>query len=157
MASFKNYLTKPTHRGLINPEPMFEFDESDLWNSNEVPISNADFKKSQIRSGSKVPKKKSTKLVVEKGGLTASSVPINIPDWSKILKDDYNNRRVESDHDEDVDDEDMKVPPHEFLARQFARTGVTSFSVHEGFGRTLKGRDLSRVRDAIWKQTGFED
>jgi hypothetical protein len=27
--------------------------------------------------------------------------------------------------------------------------------VVEGVGRTLKGRDMSRVRDAVWSQTGF--
>nr|KYP62780.1 hypothetical protein KK1_017331 [Cajanus cajan] len=29
-------------------------------------------------------------------------------------------------------------------------------SVFEGVGRTLKGRDMSRVRDAVWNQTGFD-
>ncbi|CAI0453018.1 unnamed protein product [Linum tenue] len=38
-----------------------------------------------------------------------------------------------------------------------ARTRIASFSVHEGVGRTLKGRDLSRVRNAIWEKTGFQD
>ncbi|CAN1253193.1 hypothetical protein LINPERPRIM_LOCUS8253 [Linum perenne] len=47
----------------------------------------------------------------------------------------------------------MRVPPHELLAR----TRIASFSVHEGIGRTLKGRDLSRVRNAIWEKTGFQD
>ncbi|KAL5716045.1 hypothetical protein ACHQM5_017784 [Ranunculus cassubicifolius] len=49
--------------------------------------------------------------------------------------------------------------PHEYLlARQLRRTQTAcSFFVREGRGRTLKGRDLSRVRDAIWEQTGFED
>ncbi|KQK21255.1 uncharacterized protein LOC100839665 [Brachypodium distachyon] len=43
------------------------------------------------------------------------------------------------------------VAPHEYL--QHARRG--SSSVFEGVGRTLKGRDLSRVRDAVWSNTGF--
>jgi hypothetical protein len=29
--------------------------------------------------------------------------------------------------------------------------------VLEGVGRTLKGRDLRQVRNAIWRQTGFLD
>ena len=91
----------------------------------------------------------------------ASSLPVNIPDWSKILKEEYREKRsVEYDEDmeEDEDDwEEMRVPPHEFLARQTARTRTASFSVHEGIGRTLKGRDLSRVRNAIWEKIGFED
>ncbi|KAF2312106.1 hypothetical protein GH714_028067 [Hevea brasiliensis] len=44
------------------------------------------------------------------------------------------------------------VPPHEYLIRRRA-----SFSVHEGKGRTLKGRDLRQVRNAIWEKVGFED
>ncbi|URD85758.1 hypothetical protein MUK42_27986 [Musa troglodytarum] len=28
-------------------------------------------------------------------------------------------------------------------------------SVFEGVGRTLKGRDMSRLRDTVWSQTGF--
>ncbi|KAI3473994.1 hypothetical protein Pfo_028782 [Paulownia fortunei] len=70
------------------------------------------------------------------------SLPVNIPDWSQNPQ-----RRAEEDDGND------RIPPHEYLAR----TRVASFSVHEGIGRTLKGRDLSRVRNAIWKQTGFED
>ncbi|XP_074558164.1 protein S40-6-like [Curcuma longa] len=45
------------------------------------------------------------------------------------------------------------VPPHEYLAREKGRSGSTS--VLEGVGRTLKGRDVIRVRDAVWSRTGF--
>ncbi|XP_020249476.1 early nodulin-20-like [Asparagus officinalis] len=34
---------------------------------------------------------------------------------------------------------------------------LTTFSVLEGVGRTLKGRDLRRVRNAVWRKTGFLD
>ncbi|XVF09513.1 hypothetical protein REPUB_Repub07fG0099700 [Reevesia pubescens] len=43
----------------------------------------------------------------------------------------------------DDDDGDGRVPPHENLARR------ASFSAHEGIGRTLKGRDLRRVRNVV--------
>ncbi|CBI23248.3 unnamed protein product, partial [Vitis vinifera] len=33
---------------------------------------------------------------------------------------------------------------------------MAATSVLEGVGRTLKGRDMSRVRDAVWSQTGFD-
>ncbi|KAK8601492.1 hypothetical protein V6N13_058811 [Hibiscus sabdariffa] len=96
------------------------------------------------------------------GGAPAS-LPVNIPDWSKILKEEYrdNRRRSESD-DDDVEGDDwseggVRIPPHEFLAKQMARTRIASFSVHEGIGRTLKGRDLRRVRNAIFEKTGFQD
>ncbi|PWA57681.1 hypothetical protein CTI12_AA405580 [Artemisia annua] len=83
-----------------------------------------------------------------RGRQVATSAPVNVPDWSKIYRVDS----VESIHNDDSDDEsssDHMVPPHEYLARSHR-------SVFEGVGRTLKGRDLSRVRDAVWSQTGFD-
>lgn len=91
-----------------------------------------------------------------RGRHMATSAPVNVPDWSKI----YRVNSVESLHDSDdaVDDYDEEmVPPHEYLAREYARNRKTATnSVFEGVGRTLKGRDLSRVRDAVWSQTGFD-
>ena len=86
-----------------------------------------------------------------RGRQMATSAPINVPDWSKI----YRVESVESMHDSDDWEErdfDM-VPPHEYLAR--SRNSAAN-SVYEGVGRTLKGRDMSRVRDAVWSQTGFD-
>ncbi|KAH6764587.1 senescence regulator [Perilla frutescens var. hirtella] len=87
--------------------------------------------------------------------LLATSAPVNVPDWSKIYRVDS----VESLHDSDdglIDDSEL-IPPHEYLARQYASTRkMAANSVFEGVGRTLKGRDLSRVRDAVWSQTGFD-
>ncbi|CAL1397796.1 unnamed protein product [Linum trigynum] len=95
----------------------------------------------------------------------ASSAPVNVPDWSKIYRIDS----VESLHemgngggggfgggdDHDYSSDEM-VPPHEYLAREYARGRKSGgASVFEGVGRTLKGRDLRRVRDAVWSQTGF--
>ncbi|ESQ29234.1 hypothetical protein EUTSA_v10023699mg [Eutrema salsugineum] len=91
----------------------------------------------------------------------ASSAPVNVPDWSKI----YRVNSVESIHELDNDDEDEEesemMPPHEYLAKSQARRsrkmggGGGGASVFEGVGKTLKGRELRRVRDAIWSQTGF--
>ncbi|CAJ1971405.1 unnamed protein product [Sphenostylis stenocarpa] len=105
------------------------------------------------------------------------SAPVKIPDWSKIyvsnppknsasrFDTDYNgeddgdgvaNYGVDSDEDEEENDEsDSKLPPHEFIARRLARSQISSFSVLEGAGRTLKGRDLSKVRNAVLSKTGF--
>ena len=64
----------------------------------------------------------------------------------------------DSDNDKgDDDDDDERLPPHELVAREYARSQRTTFSVCEGQGRTLKGRDLSRVRNAVWSQMGFAD
>nr|GEY18570.1 hypothetical protein [Tanacetum cinerariifolium] len=83
-----------------------------------------------------------------RGRQVATSAPVNVPDWSKIYRVDS----VESMHNDYSDDElssDHIVPPHEYLARSHR-------SVFEGVGRTLKGRDLSRIRDTVWSQTGFD-
>ncbi|XWS19418.1 hypothetical protein CRYUN_Cryun31cG0014100 [Craigia yunnanensis] len=87
-----------------------------------------------------------------RGHHMATSAPVNVPDWSKIYRVDS----VESIHNSD-DGESEMVPPHEYLAREYARSKKTGgASVFEGVGRTLKGRDLRRVRDAVWSQTGFD-
>ncbi|CAA7037783.1 unnamed protein product [Microthlaspi erraticum] len=90
----------------------------------------------------------------------ASSAPVNVPDWSKI----YRVNSVESIHESEEEDEEDSgmMPPHEYLAKSQKRRsrksgggGGGGASVFEGVGRTLKGRELRRVRDAIWSQTGF--
>ncbi|RDY04443.1 hypothetical protein CR513_11859, partial [Mucuna pruriens] len=110
------------------------------------------------------------------------SAPVNIPDWSEIYRnkqskspknvprfgdyDDFyhsgegdgvgvvNYGGGYSDDEEEEDDEyDTKLPPHEFIARRLARSQISSFSVFEGVGRTLKGRDLSKVRNAVLTKT----
>jgi hypothetical protein len=96
-----------------------------------------------------------------------SSAPVNIPDWSKIYGKNSRNMGSWADHngiayddgdyhvnDDEGGDDDI-VPPHEWLARKLARSQISSFSVCEGIGRTLKGRDLSKVRNAILTKTGF--
>ncbi|RDX77744.1 hypothetical protein CR513_42081, partial [Mucuna pruriens] len=83
-----------------------------------------------------------------------SSAPMDIPDWSKIYgksckkgsRDDGVSNKGDDDEDEDM------VPPHEWIARKLARSQISSFSVCEGMGRTLKGRDLSKNhgQPAVW-------
>jgi hypothetical protein len=86
----------------------------------------------------------------------ATSAPVNVPDWSKI----YRVNSVESMHDSDegFDERDSEmIPPHEYLAREYARSKkIGGASVCEGVGRTLKGRDMRRVRDAVWSKTGVD-
>ncbi|KAF4356411.1 hypothetical protein CsatB_030719 [Cannabis sativa] len=176
MATSKSYFSRQNYRFLssdrntavVTPtdSSTFELDESDMYNSSRSK--SPEFRKPLTTSRKKTSSKRSgTDLGGDRTGGTPSSLPVNIPDWSKILRDEYrDNRRgserVDIDDDDDYDldgdcDGDSRVPPHEFLARQMARTRIASFSVHEGIGRTLKGRDLSRVRNAIFEKTGFED
>ncbi|KAI9198527.1 hypothetical protein LWI28_017462 [Acer negundo] len=46
------------------------------------------------------------------------------------------------------------TPPHVIVGRRFFAEKM-AFSVCSGNGRTLKGRDLSRVRNSILRMTGF--
>ncbi|KAI4322265.1 hypothetical protein L6164_021976 [Bauhinia variegata] len=178
MATSKGCFARPSYRFLPGGgdrdsptmafDSAFEFDESDIYNSGRgnspefrKPVRGSRVNKKPTYSSSPSKSSESGSRAAAAG--TPSSLPVNIPDWSKILGDEYReNRRVDSIDDGDTDNDDDcdgggRVPPHEFLARQMARTGIASFSVHEGAGRTLKGRDLSRVRNAIWAKTGFQD
>lgn len=100
------------------------------------------------------------------------SAPVRIPEWPKVYKhgqrqsfeahgyEDEFHRRGGShenvdEEEEDDDDDDRRAPPHEWLAKKMARSQISSSSVFEGAGRTLKGRDLSKVRNAVLIKTGF--
>ncbi|AED97366.1 putative senescence regulator S40 [Arabidopsis thaliana] len=163
MATGKSYYARPSYRFLGTDQPSYftasdsglEFDESDLF--NPIHSDSPDFCRkisSSVRSG----KKSSNRPSAASSAAAASSLPVNVPDWSKILRGEYRDNRRRSIEDNDDDDDDNEdggdwLPPHEFLAK----TRMASFSVHEGVGRTLKGRDLSRVRNAIFEKFGFQD
>ncbi|KAK9920909.1 hypothetical protein M0R45_029447 [Rubus argutus] len=153
-----NYLF-PTHNPIRNSDGVFEFDEADMWvNSSTGSNHPAVAESKRMSTIPREPRRKTMSMADQKGtaAVTSASVPVNIPDWSKILKESRKQRDVSDEDGDDYcnnGDEDERVPPHEYLARNRG----ASFSVHEGVGRTLKGRDLRRVRNAIWKQVGFED
>ncbi|KAG1362266.1 hypothetical protein COCNU_10G004850 [Cocos nucifera] len=79
------------------------------------------------------------------------SAPVNVPAWPSWRR----GRRVEAEdgeeEKEEEEEEEEMVPPHVIVARSH----VMTFSVFEGVGRTLKGRDLRRVRNAVLQKTGF--
>lgn len=83
------------------------------------------------------------------------SAPVAVPAWSRATADrrrrEAEQEAAEEDYDED--DDEPVVPPHEMAARRAAAAA----SVMEGAGRTLKGRDLRRMRNAVWRTTGFLD
>lgn len=76
----------------------------------------------------------------------ANSLPVNIP--GSIFHHGNNN----SFEDDEREGEEM-VPPHVITRRRVE--GKMAFSVCTGNGRTLKGRDLSKVRNSILRMTGF--
>ncbi|KAH7843038.1 hypothetical protein Vadar_012032 [Vaccinium darrowii] len=94
------------------------------------------------------------------------SAPVKIPNWSNIYGnnsktaswldlDDNGGGGGSGGDGEDEDDDGKTMPPHEWMAKKLARSNTFSFSVCEGAGRTLKGRDLSRVRNTVLTKTGF--
>jgi len=124
-----------------------EFLESEVLFFNQIHQSEAEDKKvlmklkkeEEINSDDEIDQaadKKKKKMV--------RSMPMNIPEG--IF------HRRGNGYEEDEDEEEM-VPPHLIMARRLA--GKMTFSMCSGHGRTLKGRDLSRVRNSILRMTGF--
>lgn len=151
-----------------------DFDEQDVWGecdytSNIKRVSkDKDSSSSSSSSAWTLPRKNipkanahallSDESFVKGSSSSSSSAPMNIPDWSKVYgKKNCKNGALHGYHNEDDDDDEEgdMVPPHEWIARKLARSQISSFSVCEGMGRTLKGRDLSKVRNAILTKTGF--
>ncbi|KAF3666066.1 putative TBC1 domain family member 13-like [Capsicum annuum] len=64
---------------------------------------------------------------------------------SSFFKDDY--------IDDDDDDDGEMVPPHLIIRRKMARR-MMAFSCCGGYERTLKGRELSHIRNSILRMTG---
>ncbi|KAE9593119.1 putative senescence regulator S40 [Lupinus albus] len=73
-----------------------------------------------------------------------------------MMKARRRHREFDEHSDEEEQEEEM-LPPHEIVARNSAQSPMLACSVLEGAGRTLKGRDLRRVRNAVWRQIGFLD
>ncbi|KAK1305357.1 hypothetical protein QJS10_CPB11g00644 [Acorus calamus] len=82
----------------------------------------------------------------------SESAPVNVPAWPKGRFHVEAEVEAEMGLGEEEEEEEI-LPPHEIVAR----SQLTTFSVFEGVGRTLKGRDLHRVRNAVFQKTGFLD
>ncbi|KAL3851204.1 hypothetical protein ACJIZ3_013086 [Penstemon smallii] len=136
-----------------------EFQEEDVWK-----VSREDDSDSKINSSFKFKNKTpsfitsrhlptATKMIPNSNKKSISqqqhSAPVNIPNWSKIY-----GKNISPNSDADDEDGNL-IPPHEWIARKLASSQISSFSVCEGAGRTLKGRDLSRVRNDVLTKTGF--
>lgn len=159
---------------------MEEFNEEDIWGDidaqtseqvgfkengcNGVTVCRSMGKEGNNNNNSrsvKIHRKESYNEENDKRGMRyQSSAPVNIPDWSQMSWEEKKNENywsrshglIEDDSSDDDDGGDCeRIPPHELIARQLARTEITPFSVNERVGRTLKGRD------AVWTITGFID
>ncbi|CAA7409091.1 unnamed protein product [Spirodela intermedia] len=78
----------------------------------------------------------------------AVSAPVSVPAWGGGTA-----RQGGEGESPPGEGGDRWMPPHEYLVREQQRRAAGS--VLEGVGRTLKGRDMRRLRDAVWNQTGF--
>ncbi|XP_020238151.2 uncharacterized protein LOC109817332 [Cajanus cajan] len=68
------------------------------------------------------------------------SAPVNVPVMPQRRRRDFD----DDDGGDAVEDEEM-LPPHEIVARNAAQSPMMAYSVLEGVGRTLKGRDLRQM------------
>ncbi|ESQ52030.1 hypothetical protein EUTSA_v10017404mg [Eutrema salsugineum] len=131
-----------------------EFDESEVLFSDDFSsVLKRDEENENLMFGFK-ERKKTRRIIkrTEKASLS-SSLPVNIPE-------NMFRRYVGKEDDDEYTDEEYSdegreiVPPHIIVGRRI-QGGQVAFSVCTGSGRTLKGRDLSRVRNSVLRLTGF--
>ncbi|CAH8293381.1 unnamed protein product [Eruca vesicaria subsp. sativa] len=96
------------------------------------------------------------------GGRYPQSAPVQVPLASSAMMNRHKKEFkltdvVDEDDEEGGEEEGEMLPPHEIVARSLAQSSLLSCSVLEGAGRTLKGRDLRQVRNAVFRRTGFID
>ncbi|KAL9307688.1 putative senescence regulator S40 [Arabidopsis thaliana] len=134
-----------------------EFDESEIiFSDNYFPIRRredgnekennrpVDFRENYERVWNKSSRRSKTTPLPSAVTAFSSSLPVNIP-----------MRRCSTEEEYSDDDGGRKmIPPHLIVGRRM-EGGQMAFSVCTGNGRTLKGRDLSRVRNSVLKLTGF--
>ncbi|KAI4340412.1 hypothetical protein MLD38_025251 [Melastoma candidum] len=146
-ASHKSYrfLDLGSAMAVHDHQPAFELHESDIYDSPWPSPEPQRRRKPVVKLAEdpSVPRDRIDKKVT-------SSLPVNIPDWLKIPREEDMGRDECCYDDEGEEECCERLPPHEFLAR--TRAASVSLS-----GRSLKGRDLSRVRNAIWAKIGFQD
>ncbi|CAM6037287.1 unnamed protein product [Sphagnum compactum] len=138
-----------------------EFKEEDVWDTDarrEWPEDSSTHESSSSSSPQHIHQQQRETMMYHQ------SAPVNVPDWTRIVGTEKssaagwgNDSSLDHEKVDDDDNEEERLPPHELLAREYANSQATTFSVFEGAGRTLKGRDLSRVRNAVLRKTGFID
>ncbi|KAF7823216.1 Senescence regulator [Senna tora] len=119
---------------------------------------------SSSRSIPAIPKPPQDRIPLHTSSSSSSSVkypqsaPVNVPVLTPaMMKARSRHREFDEDVDDEGDEGEEMLPPHEIVARNSAQSPMLAYSVLEGAGRTLKGRDLRQVRNAVWRQTGFLD
>lgn len=124
-----------------------EFDESEVVFSNGFSsvLQLEEVNKNRL-FGSDGERNKTRRIKKTMDKALSSSLPVNIPENMF--------RRYVGKEEEHSDGGGEIVPPHIMVGRRI-QGGQMAFSVCSGSGRTLKGRDLSRVRNSVLRLTGF--
>nr|GMD06748.1 Collagen alpha-1(XIX) chain like [Ipomoea batatas] len=123
------------------------FPESVNDNGYAVDDEERSFSGDSRESRSKKQRRRTIKTSAAAERRETNSLPVNIPVESWF-------RCVDVEAELFGEEEEEMVPPHVITGRRIARK-MMSFSVCTGYGRTLKGRDLSEVRNSILRMTGF--
>ncbi|CAK7332343.1 unnamed protein product [Dovyalis caffra] len=118
MATSKGYFARQNYRFLSNDlthhaplthDSAFELDESDIYHHTTSRSNSPEFCKPVLSS--RLAKKSTSSCrrtdPGDRAGGKPSSLPVNVPDWSKILKDEY--RRGSDVVDDGVGDDDDDV------------------------------------------------
>ncbi|KAG0488586.1 hypothetical protein HPP92_007397 [Vanilla planifolia] len=105
----------------------------------------------QCRAAINVPLRR--EVAVEVSKVFHQSAPLNVPSWQRGRRQPALALAKVEDACEDHEAVEDMLPPHLIVARSHEM----AFSVFEGVGRTLKGRDLRRLRNAVFQKTGFLD
>ncbi|KAK4441302.1 hypothetical protein Salat_0465100 [Sesamum alatum] len=93
---------------------------------------------------------------VERMRIQHQSAPVNMPVVRAALtRRPRDLEDIVSEEEEEEGRNGVILPPHEVVAAR--HSPMLACSVLEGAGRTLKGRDLRQVRNAVWRKTGFID
>lgn len=161
--SFPTLSTSPTthfrsHRSHIT-QPNYGLSAA-LSNDNHPPLVRRNSTLNPSLSATSAAKLIPPVLLSEKSNFSSSSgarrfpqsAPVNVPAWPKKKFGEFESLEQLDDVDDALDEEEDMVPPHIIVARSHV-----NFSVFEGVGRTLKGRDLRQVRNAVFQKTGFID
>ncbi|KAM1347336.1 hypothetical protein ACFX13_037313 [Malus domestica] len=132
----------------------YEFQESEvIFSMDNLDFETClDFRRHHQNDKSNFSKKKKMGKINNTDGNNniIKSVPVKIP--NNMLSGSEDDSDGDYYKEEEWDGGEM-VPPHLIVRRRIA--GKMAFSVCTGNGRTLKGRDLSRVRNSILRMTGF--
>ncbi|KAJ0236951.1 hypothetical protein HA466_0252350 [Hirschfeldia incana] len=130
-----------------------EFNESDIIfsdsffpNRQRGDMNEKENRPVGLRENSKIKPMRSKTTPLPSPAAFSTSPPVNIP--GDVM------RRYTDEEEYSDDGGRNMVPPHLIVGRRMEGCQM-AFSVCIGNGRTLKGRDLSRVRNSVLRLTGF--